>query len=203
MNKEQQPLTEAEAMKAAAESWDTPVGKNETALKTVVPNAETMEDNQIEMEIQNESAELEKNSEAAEKALADVGGLEGLQSMLQEMPEDKKTAMIKKLQEDHERTMSLKNYDYEEASTKSKFALSLLNPAKFYDYIRDKNLNSFEAKAEAAGLTTVGNLFGVIPVGGLLEAGYFGVKSLKEKIGMNMEERRHKKELKKLENSEA
>jgi hypothetical protein len=222
MNKEQQPQTEAEAMKAAAESWDTPVEKKETTAETVAPNAE----DQMDMEIQNESAELEKNSAEVEKALVDVGGMEGLQLTLQEMPEDKKTEMVRKLKEEHEKDMEQRKLRFEGQKFLAKDALSSgFNPLDTFFYmrgpydldydasVRDLNNNYFDAdhqmnpdprpKVWPAIKTVAAYATLFAPISGSLGAVGSGVKSLKEKTGMNMAERRHKKELKKLENSEA
>lgn len=193
MNKEQQPQTEAEAMKAAAESWDTPVEKNEAAVETIVPNTETMEDDPMDMEIQNESGELEKNSEAVEKALADVGGVEGLQATIQEMPEDKKTAMIKKVQEEYgekelKRRMNIRDWE------KSKgIADSLLR-------------HPFETMAEGDGqlpvLGTIATFMGGTLVSSLVAGGFARGNLFYQNFQRNRERRNHEKELKKLENSE-
>lgn len=234
MDKEQQPQTEAEMMKMAAEAWDTPVEKNEAATETIAQNAEAKEDDAMNMEIQNESADLEKNSEAVKKALADVGGMEGLELTLQEMPEDKKTAMIKKLQEEYEKDMESRKYRIDitkmMAGAKLKEAV---NPSEFYEDVRgphdwayedsarksnnevDKIFRSLGDYSHAKTFTedlrpTTGpaiktalafaTLLG--PASRLLSAGSYGVENIKERIGKNMAERRHEKELKKLENSE-
>lgn len=202
MNKEQ-PQTEAEAMKIAAEAWDTPVEKNEAAEESIGTNTEAKED-AVDMEIQNESTELEKNSEAVKKALADVGGMEGLQLTLQEMPEDKKTAMITKLEEEYNANMAKRKETHE--NTKEWLQLSSLGvrPLTVIEILTD-NSSGRDGDLHPV-LATLGTtaLFatGVPELLGALGMPYFGAKSIKEKIGMNMAERRHKKELKKLENSE-
>lgn len=203
MNKEQQPQTEAEAMKAAAESWDTPVEKNGVAVETIAPNTETMEDDPMDMEIQNESAELEKNSEAVEKALVDVGGMEGLELTLKEMPEDEKMAMMKKLKEEYEKDREKRRYNIDSSKFMAGQSLKMaLNPFEFFRGIGggEDGIGSFVGSATA---TVAAFLSLVGPAFMLKSAAGYGIEHILDKRGMNMAERRHKKELKKLENSEA
>ena len=104
MSHEKQPQTDAEMMKAAAESWDEKV---ETApTDKADKRMEKTEDDFIEEETQNESVEFKNNSAATEKALAEVGGMKGIQATLQEMPEDKKAKIMEKVKDIAKKTAS-------------------------------------------------------------------------------------------------
>lgn len=193
MNKEQQPQTEAEAMKIAAESWDTPIEKNEAAAEKIDANVETKEDGAMDMEIQNESAALVKNSEAVEKALADVGGMEGLQATIQEMPEDRKMAMMKKLKDEYgekelARRMKIRQFQKDKDAGDE----ALFHPLEY--------MNTQEVGESLARLFTT--FTGMTTVAGLLTSGVGRLGLRYQNWQMNKEQRSHEKELKKLENSE-
>ena len=195
MNKEQQPQTEAEMMKAAAESWDTPVEKNEESMEIGNSTAETMEEDRLEMEIQNESAELETNSAAVEKALADVGGVERLQLTLQEMPEDKKAALMKKLRSEYEdkefnRGNKIRRYQ----ADKKLGDKALFHPFEYLDERKDPEDFILGLLPTVTGLTTVAGLF-------TSGVGRLGIRY--HNWQMDREKLQYEKELKKLENSEA
>ncbi len=183
-------------MKAAAESWDTPFEKNETTAETVAPTTENMEEDPMEMEIQNESAALETTSEAVEKTLQDVGGMEGLQLTLQEMPEDKKTAMINKLKEEYK---IIQNSRVEKMITAGGHIWSgedkILHPFTHLDAERQTGINEF--------MYDLGGISGLTVVDGLVEGGWGKLSQFYHKIQANREKRNYEKKMKKLENSEA
>jgi hypothetical protein len=164
--------------------------------ETVAPNTETTEEDPMDMEIQNESAELEKNSAEVEKALQGVGGMKGLELTLQEMPEDRKTVMMKKIKEEYDviqnrRGMKLSDAGGHIFSGKDK----ILHPFENMDAEGQTGIN--KTMYDISGIT------GLTALDGLVEGGWGKLSEFYHTIQKNREKRNYGKELKKLENSEA
>lgn len=73
------------------------------------PNANEQAPNQVENTeslAEGDLNTLEENNQQLEAALDSVGGEEGLQTMLEEIPDEEKQRILDELEEEHERKMS-------------------------------------------------------------------------------------------------
>jgi hypothetical protein len=222
--------SEAQMLQEAQEAWNTP---NETVTpekkdenketfpenEKVDTGVEIMENNPIDTAIEKESIEFESNSAAVKRALEDVGGVEGLQTMLSEIPEDKKTeiskemqAVFKKIDEEYaafQEKLQKDQAEYDKLNDEYAIATTMMRHDKDMHTIGFEGgkkllFSPFKTALQEtdtemqAGLMTASALTGLSTIAGLWMSATEGGKLLYDNFRLNKEERKHQKKVREL-----